>query len=183
MDITPYKENQKTTFLAAEYERLETHAAEVRELVDSDPDMKQLADDDLASIQEQQTNLLAQMDAILKEEAEEERFPNEVILEVRAGAGGDEAALFAADLANMYRGYAEVQNWGVRTLSESISDLGGYKEASFEIRGKKLGILGYGNIGSQLSVVAEALGMEVPASKAKADQSPPPQACNAWWIY
>ncbi len=138
MDITEFKENQKTTFLAIEYERLEKHAEEVRELANSDPEMKELADDDLKDINEQQETLLKQMKGILKEAKDQERYPNEIILEVRAGAGGDEAALFAADLANMYQGYAEKQEWNVKKISGSISDLGGYKEASFEMRGKDI---------------------------------------------
>jgi peptide chain release factor 1 len=137
-DITPYKENQKTQFLAAEYERLEAHATETEELLANDPSMKELVDDELKDVRGQQEALLAQMDDILKQEQEEEKFPNEIILEVRAGAGGDEATLFAADLANMYRGYGETQGWSSKTLSESISTLGGYKEASFEMRGKDI---------------------------------------------
>jgi peptide chain release factor 1 len=136
MDISPYKNNPKTTYHAAEYERLEAQAAEVRELAATDPSMQELAEQDLESITTQQTALVAQMDEILKEDEEEEKYPNEVVVEIRAGAGGDEAALFAADLANMYRAYAETKHWAVRTLAESISDLGGYKEASFEFRGK-----------------------------------------------
>lgn len=135
MDITKYKDNPKTAFLAGEYERLEEKCTEVRALAE-DPSMHELAQTELAELEGQQAGILAQMDDILKQDEEEERFPNEVILEIRAGAGGQEAALFAADLANMYRAYAETQNWGVRTLSDSISDLGGYKEASFEIRGR-----------------------------------------------
>lgn len=135
MDISEFKNNHKTSFLASEYERLEKHAQEMRDMAVSDPDMKELADEDLKETEAQQTALLEQMQNILKEEDEEDKFPNEVILEIRAGAGGDEAGLFAADLSNMYRGYAEKQGWGVKKLSESISDLGGYKEASFEIRG------------------------------------------------
>jgi peptide chain release factor 1 len=136
MDITSYKSNPKTAYHATEYERLEAQAVEVRELIEADPSMSELAEQDLADIASQQGALLLQMDAILKEEEEEDKYPNEIVLEIRAGAGGDEAGLFAADLANMYRGYAEIKGWGVRTLAESISDLGGYKEASFEVRGK-----------------------------------------------
>jgi peptide chain release factor 1 len=136
MDITEFKDNQKTTFLAIEYERLEKHVTELVELAESAPEMKELVDEDMRETKLQQDNLLEQMKSILKEEEEEDKYPNEIVLEIRAGAGGDEAALFAADLANMYRGYAEKQDWGVKKLSESISDLGGYKEASFEIRGK-----------------------------------------------
>lgn len=136
MDITEFKDNQKTTFLAIEYERLEKHMLELAELAESAPEMKELVDEDMRETKLQQDNLLEQMKNILKEEEEEDKYPNEIVLEIRAGAGGDEAALFAADLANMYRGYADKQGWGVKKLAESISDLGGYKEASFEIRGK-----------------------------------------------
>ncbi len=136
MDLTPYKDNQKTAYLAAEYERLQAQRDEVEELMATDEEMRKLGESDLATLQEQQQRVREQMDAVFAEQKEAERFPNEIILEVRAGAGGDEAALFAADLAHMYSAYAERQGWSVRALSESVSALGGYKEASFEIRGK-----------------------------------------------
>ena len=58
-----------------------------------------------------------------------------VFLEVRAGTGGDESALFAAELARMYLRFAERQRWKTEVMSESASDLGGYKEAVFRIEG------------------------------------------------
>jgi peptide chain release factor 1 len=135
-DITPYKENQKTAYHAAEYERLEREIEEVRSLMADDPAMQELAEADLVKLEEQQIALLEQMKSIVSAEAEEERFPNEVILEVRAGAGGDEAALFAADIAGMYKIYAERMGWNMRILSDSVNSVGGYKEAAFEIRGQ-----------------------------------------------
>jgi len=60
---------------------------------------------------------------------------NEIVLEVRAGAGGDEASLFAWELAHMYEKFAEAQGWQWKINYESKSDLNGYKEASFEIKG------------------------------------------------
>jgi peptide chain release factor 1 len=60
-----------------------------------------------------------------------------VILEIRAGAGGQEAALFAADLFDMYRRYAERRRWKTEVLSSSPSDLGGFKEVALEIRGER----------------------------------------------
>src|SRR3989344_2570050 len=71
-----------------------------------------------------------------KENVETKEFPNEIILEVRAGAGGEEAALFARELAEMYVLYAGFQNWSAAYLYMSESSLGGYKEAAVEIRGK-----------------------------------------------
>jgi peptide chain release factor 1 len=135
-DLTPFKENPKTSFFASEYERLSHALEETRALIESEPDMRELAEEDEKSILEQQKHLEEQMQHIAREEEEADRFPNEIVLEVRAGAGGDEASLFARQLAEMYQGYAELKGWGVRTLSESQNDAGGYKEASFEIRGQ-----------------------------------------------
>ena len=75
---------------------------------------------------------------LLTEESAEEEFPNEIILEVRAGAGGEEAALFAQTLANMYKKYADSKGWSFSVVNESKTSLGGYKEAVFEIRGKNV---------------------------------------------
>lgn len=136
-DISRYKENPKTAYLAAEVERLEKEEAELRELA-TEGGLGELAESDLARIAEQKKALFAQMDEILAEEKSEDEFPNEVILEVRAGVGGDEAALFASELSQMYQAYAAEKGWSVKTLSESKSDLGGYKEAVFEIRGKEV---------------------------------------------
>lgn len=134
MDLTKFKNNQKTAFLAAEYERLEREEGEIAELAKGD--LGELAKEDLERVKGQKEALRAQMEQILAKEEAEEESPNEVVLEVRAGAGGQEAALFAEELANMYRAYAASQGWSARPLSESKTDLGGYKEASFEIRGK-----------------------------------------------
>ena len=110
MDLSKYKDNPKTAYLA-----------KAVEMMDGD--------------EEQQNMLIAEMDKILATEAGSEEFPNEVVLEVRAGVGGEEAALFAEELANMYKGYAVAMGWHVSALSLSKTDLGGYKEAVFEIRG------------------------------------------------
>ena len=111
MDLKKYKDNPKTAYLAKAVEMMEGD-------------------------EEQQKMLIAEMDKLLAVEAESEEYPNEAVLEVRAGAGGEEAALFAEQLARMYQGYATAQGWSVRLLSESKTDLGGYKEAVFELRGK-----------------------------------------------
>jgi peptide chain release factor 1 len=76
------------------------------------------------------------MTAILEGDKEEDEKPNEVILEVRAGAGGDEAALFAAELLNMYKRYAETKGWSAKLTEKSENDVGGYKDACLEIKGK-----------------------------------------------
>jgi peptide chain release factor 1 len=133
MDLSKYKENPKTAFMAAELERLLAEEKEVQELAQGE--LAAVAEGDLKRIREQKEMLVAEMERIIAVEEQEEEFPNEAVLEVRAGVGGEEAALFAEQLANMYKGYAVQMGWNVRLLSESKTDLGGYKEAVFELRG------------------------------------------------
>lgn len=136
MNLEPYKSNPKTTFLASLYEKLDRDEVETRGMIDADPGMKDMAEHELVSILEQKKSLEEQMVAILKADEAEEEKPNELILEIRAGAGGDEAALFAAELLGMYRKYAETKGWMTKIVDESQNDLGGYKEVSCEIKGK-----------------------------------------------
>lgn len=136
MDLEKFIQNPKTTYLAEEYKRLSKQEDETNQMIQSDPSLADLAHSDLESIKEQKDALLKQMEDILTEEAKEEEFPNEIILEVRAGAGGEEASIFAEDLAHMYTRYAENQGWSVAPIDESRSAVGGYKEASFEIHGR-----------------------------------------------
>lgn len=135
MDIETLKKNPRTHYLALELERLNVQETETRALM-TDADMAALAEDDLKNIAEQKKNLEAQIQEILDKEKEEEEFPNELILEVRAGAGGDEGALFAANLAEMYERFAEKKKWSWKKVDASENDLGGYKEATFEIKGQ-----------------------------------------------
>jgi peptide chain release factor 1 len=134
-DLTKYKESHKTQFLASEYERLEGQRAELL-VMQEDPSIQEMAAEELVQLDAQMSALLVQMDGILEEEKKEDEMPNEIILEVRAGAGGDEASIFAFQLAEMYQRYAENRGWSVKRLSDSQSAVGGYKEATFEIRGQ-----------------------------------------------
>ena len=129
-------QNSKTAFLAGEYKKLEAQESETQKMLDGEPAMKELALGELEEIKLQKDALWSQMQSITKEEEKEEEFPNEIILEVRAGAGGEEASLFARELAEMYTNYSANRGWAVAKINESISAVGGYKEASFEIRGK-----------------------------------------------
>lgn len=134
-DLSQYKDNQKTAYLSSVYEDLLRQINEMEEMKKTDPAMAEMAEDELANLTLQRDELEKQMDEILEAEQKEEEFPNEIILELRAGAGGDEASLFARELADMYRAYSEQQGWSFSVVSESESGLGGYKEASFELRG------------------------------------------------
>ncbi len=130
------KKNHKTSFLAEEYERLLREEEIVREMLASDDALHEMAVKELEMIETQKHGVEAQVQAIEEAEKEEDDFPNEIVLEIRAGAGGDEASLFAAELAGAYQGYAEQVGWSWKKLDTSVSDVGGYKEASFEVRGK-----------------------------------------------
>ena len=132
-DLARYKDNPKTAYFAAELERLTAEELELATLAVGD--LGELAREDIARIQEQKTALLLEIGKILEREQVEEQFPNEAVVEVRAGVGGEEAALFARELSDMYRAYAAMSGWNVHVLSESKTDLDGYKEVMLEMRG------------------------------------------------
>ena len=134
IDLPKFKENPKTAYFAVELERLLVEEAEVREFAQGE--LGDLAGDDLKRIEEQKQAILTEIQKIFDREKVEEEFPNEVVLEIRAGVGGEEAALFAEELANMYQAYAVQQGWNSRLLAEAKTDLGGYKEVSIELRGQ-----------------------------------------------
>src|ERR1035437_7525017 len=136
LDLEELKKNHNTSYLAGILERLNREEAEVREMLAGDDTLHEMAQTELKSIQEQREGTEKQIQDILDKDKEAEEFPNEIVLEVRAGAGGDEASLFAWELAHMYEKFAETKNWGWRVNYEQKSDLNGYKEASFEIKGK-----------------------------------------------
>jgi len=138
MDATTlanYKSNQKTSYLAAEYERLEKEKQEALAVAVGDAALLALAEEERVSFERQQAELLAEMERILSREHEEEAPPSEAVLELRAGAGGEEAAMFARELALMYQRFAEREGWEFMPVDESESELGGYKQAVFDVRG------------------------------------------------
>ena len=116
----------------------EKELADLRELSgdpSADAEMKALANEEMADLTVRLQTLQQELQILLlpKDAADEKS----AILEIRAGTGGDEAALFAADLFRMYQRYADLQGWSVDIISISENDLGGYKEviASLEGRG------------------------------------------------
>ena len=99
----------------------------------ADPDMKAFAQEELSSAQERSEQLELELQKMmLPKDPNDER---NILLEIRAGTGGDESALFAGDLLRMYSRYAERQRWQVDMVSESPSELGGYKEVIVRIVG------------------------------------------------
>lgn len=135
-NIDELKKNPKTAYLAGRYEELLREEAEVLNMAKNDESMKVLAEEDSKRIGEDKKSIEDHVASILTVEKEDEEYPNEIVLEIRAGAGGEEAAIFAKDLALMYQRYAEKQGWRFVKMSESLSDLEGVKEGIFEIRGK-----------------------------------------------
>jgi peptide chain release factor 1 len=128
-----HAEVSKVSGLFAEFRKAEKDAAEAREMA-SDPGLKGLAEEELKSAQAAMERLETDLQAALLP-----RDPNDdrnLFLEIRAGTGGDESALFAGDLFRMYMRYAERQRWQVELISESPSELGGYKEVVARIAGQ-----------------------------------------------
>ena len=116
-----------------EYKKVVEHVAATQELL-KDPDMRELAQDELQSLEAKRDRLVNDIKLLLIP-----KDPNDaknVILEIRAGTGGDEAALFAADLFRMYSRYAERQGWKLEVLSMSDSGAGGLKEVIAMIEGR-----------------------------------------------
>jgi peptide chain release factor 1 len=100
----------------------------------ADPEMKDFAEEELKSAKTRMENMQADLQRLLLP-----KDPNDdknIFLEIRAGTGGDESALFAADLFRMYTRFAERQRWQVEVVSASESDLGGYKEVILRIVGQ-----------------------------------------------
>ena len=135
IDLAPYKENYKTKYLAEEYERVAAQLEELTGMLGLDPEMDALAEGERVMITETLADLLLRMEKIVEEDKVVEEKPKEVILEVRAGVGGEEAAIFAQDLALMYERYAAKRGWKFQAIDDSQSEMGGYKDASFEIEG------------------------------------------------
>ncbi len=99
----------------------------------SDPDMKEFAAEEITAANDKIEQLEVDLQKLLLPKDQDD--DKNVFIEVRAGTGGDEAALFAGDLLRMYVRYAERQGWKTEMVSESESDLGGYKEAIVRIMG------------------------------------------------
>ncbi len=127
------REHPKTQFLMTQFDALVKKHDEALALAESDPSLAELAMEEAKEIEAQLKTQLADMERIVEASAAEDELPYGVILEVRAGAGGDEAALFAEELAKMYTLYAANQGWLVSCEYEMPAGAGGYKEAAFEI--------------------------------------------------
>ncbi|MBU0800926.1 MAG: peptide chain release factor 1 [Alphaproteobacteria bacterium] len=114
------------------YTKLLKEKAELEAMID-DPDMGDMAEQELHEIKHRLPEL--EREVVLALLPKDEADARNAILEIRAGTGGDEAALFAADLFTMYQGYAAMKGWRIEVVEMSESDLGGYREIIAEVRG------------------------------------------------
>ncbi len=134
LNLEELKKDFKTSFFAGELERLQKEKESLLDMA-ADPEMKEMAESDIQTVDEQINAMVSKIKDIIKEEEVADAYPNEIVLEIRAGVGGDEAALFAADLSEMYKIYAQQKGWTFSTVDISENGIGGYKEAAFEVRG------------------------------------------------
>lgn len=117
-----------------QYRDLIKQLEEAKQLSNSDdPDMRELAELDLVTLEPQLSQIEIELRSLLV--PSDPRDKRNVIMEIRAGAGGDEAALFAAELFRLYGRYAEKRRWKVEILSQNEIGIGGLKEVSFMIKG------------------------------------------------
>ena len=101
-----------------------------------DKDLYEMARDELGSLEEKEIELFEEVKGCFFTESGD--ATKSAIMEIRAGTGGDEAALFAADLFKMYSKYAEKQKWKVEMMDSSLTEIGGFKEVTFSIEGQSV---------------------------------------------
>jgi len=119
-----------------EYKATSKALEEIRAMLDDglDEEMATLVKEEIESLKSQQQHLLDELRlALMPKDPNDEK---DIIIEIRAGTGGDEAGLFAADLFRMYSRYAQSKGWGIDIIDSNEGSRGGFKEIIFEIKGK-----------------------------------------------
>jgi peptide chain release factor 1 len=131
------REHSRLVPIMAKFKRYQSRTRESRDLATlaqaNDPEMQKMAQEELAKVTSEIESLAKELQLdVLPKDPNEDR---NIILEIRAGAGGDEAGLFAADLLRMYQRYSEAHGWVMEPLDSSISERGGLKEIAMQISG------------------------------------------------
>ena len=118
------------------FKALEEDLAVAREMVESetDPESREYARSEFGQLQEQLETLQSELEEIVT--AGDSITRGGLIMEIRAGTGGDEAAIFAGDLFNMYSRFVEIQGWKLEVMESQTSDMGGFKEIVFSVTGE-----------------------------------------------
>lgn len=131
-----YGELEETAKKYREYETLMSQISSSKKILEEekDPEIRTLAKDELEELKEKRIKVEEDLKIILLEDEGPER--KGLIVEIRAGTGGDEAALFAGDLFRMYSKYADKRKWTIEILDENQAERGGFKEIIFSIHGK-----------------------------------------------
>lgn len=124
--LDEYRKDHRTAYLASEYDRLSEEILKAEELT-RDPALATLALEEMSELRTQQAEVIKQMEQIVKSDEVAQSEAVAAVMEFRAAAGGDEAALFADELARMYQRYAERRGWEVKLLDDL---------KAFEIKGK-----------------------------------------------
>jgi peptide chain release factor 1 len=120
---------------AREYRQALDHVEEARALLDGDDlELRMLAEAEILELEPQIERMEREIKAMLL--PKDPRDDRSVIMEIRAGTGGDEAAIFAADLFRLYAHYAEMRKWNIEVMSSNEIGIGGYKEIIFLVKGK-----------------------------------------------
>ncbi|HHH41441.1 MAG TPA: peptide chain release factor 1 [Chloroflexi bacterium] len=130
-----HRELEELVTLYREHQAAQRELEEARSLLEEeDPEMQELARSEVARLEARLDELEQRLRLLLL--PKDPRDKRNVIMEIRAGAGGDEAGLFAADLYRMYTRYAERQGWQTELLSAHPTGIGGFKEVIFEVKGR-----------------------------------------------
>jgi len=130
-----YSELEPVVACYARYSQVKVDLEEARQMLDdADPEVRDMAREELDSGEERLASLEAELQTLLL--PRDPRDSHNVFLEIRAGTGGDEAAIFSGDLFRMYSRYAEDQGWKIEVLSERPGEHGGYKEIISRVEGR-----------------------------------------------
>jgi len=124
--------------LICDHEKISQQISENNELarMESDPEIAAMAKAEIAELEQEMERLQTEINAELNPADPNDK--KNIIMEIRAGTGGDESALFAADLFRMYSRYAEKQGWKINILDSNRIGIGGFKEIVFEVKGKSV---------------------------------------------
>lgn len=120
-----------------ELEKTETSLKENEEILqkENDQDLKKLAEEEIKTLKKKKEETEKELE---ETDSPQSKSSNEVLIEIRAGAGGEEAALFAREIFEMYQRYSQKKNWNLNVLACNLTDIGGFKEISFEIKGNSV---------------------------------------------
>ncbi|RLC34182.1 MAG: peptide chain release factor 1 [Candidatus Nealsonbacteria bacterium] len=142
--LSDYEKLEELSKKKAHLEKIINKSEELKEVKDEieenkeiiktkeDPELSSLAETELSQLQDKEKILEKELESLLKNEAP--KASQSAIMEIRAGTGGEEASLFAANLYRMYSKYAQSQGWRLKVLSSHATELGGFKEIIFEIK-------------------------------------------------